>query len=40
MFVKDRWEAYSIRQQFNEDFSEMTHVNVKSVEIPEGKVEA
>ena len=40
VFVKDRWEAYSISQQFNEDFTEMTHVNVRSVEIPEGKVEA
>ena len=40
VFVKDRWEAYSISQQFNEDFTEMTHVNVRSVEIPEGEVEA
>ena len=40
VFVKDRWEAYSISQQFNEDFTKMTHVNVRSVEIPEGKVEA
>ena len=40
VFVKDRWEAYSINHKWNDDFSEMTHVNVRSVEIPEGKVEA
>ena len=35
VFVKDRWEAYSINHKWNDDFSEMTQVNVRGVEIPE-----
>ena len=38
IFVKDRWEAYSINHKWNDDFSEMTQVNVRSVEIPELEV--
>ena len=35
VFVKDRWEGYAISHKWNDDFSEMTQVNVKNVEIPE-----
>ena len=35
VFVKDRWEGYAISHKWNDDFSEMTQVNVKGVEIPE-----
>jgi len=38
VFVKDRWEAYSINHKWNDDFSEMTQVNVRGVEIPELEV--
>ena len=35
VFVKDRWEGYAISHKWNDDFSEMTQVNVKGIEIPE-----
>ena len=35
VFVKDRWEGYAINHKWNDDFSEMTQVNVKGIEIPE-----
>ena len=35
VFVKDRWVGYSIRHKWNDNFSEMTQVNVKGIEIPE-----
>ena len=34
VFVKDRWEGYAINHKLNDDFSEMTQVNVKGIEIP------
>ena len=34
VFVKDRWEGYAISHKWNDDFSEMTQVNVKGIEIP------
>ena len=34
VFVKDRWEGYSIRHKFNDDFSEMTDCIVNEVQIP------
>ena len=34
VFVKDRWVAYSTEQKFNEDYSKITRVIVKEVEIP------
>ena len=37
VFVKDRWEGYAISHKWNDDFSEMTQVNVKGIEIPEPK---
>ena len=35
VFVKDRWEGYAISHKWNDDFSEMTQVNVKGIGIPE-----
>ena len=34
VFVTDRWVAYSTEQKFNEDYSKITRVIVKEVEIP------
>ena len=34
VFVTDRWVAYSTEQKFNKDFSKITRVIVKEVEIP------
>ena len=34
VFVKDRWVAYSTEQKFNKDYSKITRVIVKEVEIP------
>ena len=35
VFVKDRGEGYAINHKWNDDYSEMTQVNVKGIEIPE-----
>ena len=34
VFVTDRWVAYSTEQKFNKDYSKITRVIVKEVEIP------
>ena len=34
VFVKDRWVAYSINQEFDKDYNNITKVIVKEVEIP------
>ena len=34
VFVKDRWVAYSIRQNFDENYEEILSVTVKEVQIP------
>ena len=34
-FVTDRWEGYAIKQNYDENYEEITSVNVRSVEIPE-----
>ena len=35
VFVTDRWEGYAIKQNYDENYEEITSVNVRSVEIPE-----
>jgi len=35
IFVTDRWEGYAIKQNYDENYEEITSVNVRSVEIPE-----
>ena len=35
VFVKDRWEGYAIKQNYDENYEEIVSVNVRNVEIPE-----
>ena len=35
VFVKDRWEGYAIKQNYDENYEEIVSVNVRNVEIPQ-----